>query len=48
MASYARNELGFKTEMTYALLASDVRPMGLAGWSRAGQRRRRSAHIAGL
>ena len=24
MASYARNELGFKTEMTYALLASDV------------------------
>lgn len=24
MASYARNDLGFKTEMTYALLASDV------------------------
>lgn len=24
MASYARNELGFKTEMTYALLANDV------------------------
>jgi carboxypeptidase C (cathepsin A) len=24
MAAYARNELGFKTEMTYALLASDV------------------------
>jgi len=24
MASYARNELGFKTEMTYTLLASDV------------------------
>ena len=24
MASYARNELGFKTEITYALLASDV------------------------
>ena len=24
IASYARNELGFKTEMTYALLASDV------------------------
>jgi carboxypeptidase C (cathepsin A) len=24
MASYARNELGFKTEMTYSLLASDV------------------------
>jgi len=24
MASYARNQLGFKTEMTYALLASDV------------------------
>jgi carboxypeptidase C (cathepsin A) len=24
MASYARNELGFKTDMTYALLASDV------------------------
>ena len=24
LASYARNELGFKTEMTYALLASDV------------------------
>jgi carboxypeptidase C (cathepsin A) len=24
MASYARNELGFKTEMTYVLLASDV------------------------
>jgi carboxypeptidase C (cathepsin A) len=24
MASYARNELGFKTEMTYALLGSDV------------------------
>jgi carboxypeptidase C (cathepsin A) len=24
MASYARNELGFKTEMTYALLARDV------------------------
>ena len=24
MASYARNELGFKTEMTYALLAGDV------------------------
>jgi carboxypeptidase C (cathepsin A) len=24
MASYARNELGFKTEMTYTLLASEV------------------------
>ena len=24
MAAYARNELGFKTEMTYALLAGDV------------------------
>jgi carboxypeptidase C (cathepsin A) len=24
MASYARNELGFKTEMTYALLSGDV------------------------
>jgi len=24
MASYARNELGFKTEMTYTLLASDI------------------------
>ena len=24
MAAYARNELGFKTEMTYVLLARDV------------------------
>ena len=32
MAAYARNELGFKTEMTYALLARRRhRPLGLAG-----------------
>ena len=40
MASYARNELGFKTEMTYALLAGDV--TGHWDWQsgpRAGQRR---------
>jgi carboxypeptidase C (cathepsin A) len=34
MASYARNELGFKTEMTYALLASDV----TGGWDWKGGR----------
>ncbi len=33
-ASYARNELGFKTEMTYALLASDV----TGGWDWKGGR----------
>ena len=33
-ASYARNELGFKTEMTYALLASDV----TRGWDWQGHR----------
>ena len=46
---YARDELGFKTEMTYNLLASDVgRQMGLGRWRpRAGERRRRPARIAG-
>lgn len=34
MASYARNELGFKTEMTYSLLASDV----TGGWDWKGGR----------
>jgi carboxypeptidase C (cathepsin A) len=34
MASYARNELGFKTEMTYALLANDV----TRGWDWHGGR----------
>lgn len=33
-ASYARNELGFKTEMTYALLAGDV----TRGWDWHGSR----------
>lgn len=33
-AAYARNELGFKTEMTYALLASDV----TGGWDWKGGR----------
>jgi carboxypeptidase C (cathepsin A) len=33
-ASYARNELGFKTEMTYALLAGDV----TGGWDWKGGR----------
>ena len=33
-ASYARNELGFKTEMTYSLLASDV----TGGWDWKGGR----------
>ena len=28
MATYARNELGFKTDMTYALLAGDVPAIG--------------------
>jgi carboxypeptidase C (cathepsin A) len=39
MASYARNELGFKTEMTYALLASDV----TNGWDWKGGRLQASA-----
>jgi len=39
MASYARNELGFKTEMTYALLASDV----TSGWDWKGGRLQASA-----
>ncbi len=34
MASYARNELGFKTEMTYLLLAGDV----TGGWDWKGGR----------
>ena len=34
MASYARNELGFKTEMTYSLLANDV----TGGWDWKGGR----------
>ena len=39
MADYARNELGFKTEMTYILLAPDVAAMGLAGQPHPGRRR---------
>jgi carboxypeptidase C (cathepsin A) len=39
MAAYARNELGFKTEMTYALLASDV----TSGWDWKGGRLQASA-----
>jgi carboxypeptidase C (cathepsin A) len=38
-ADYARNELGFKTEMTYALLASDV----TRGWDWHGGRLQASA-----
>jgi len=34
-ASYARNELGFKTEMTYALLANDVN--GKWDWGKGGR-----------
>jgi len=34
MASYARNELGFKTDMTYSLLAGDV----TGGWDWKGGR----------
>jgi carboxypeptidase C (cathepsin A) len=34
MAAYARNELGFKTEMTYSLLAGDV----TSGWDWKGGR----------
>jgi carboxypeptidase C (cathepsin A) len=39
MAAYARNELGFKTEMTYALLASQV----TGGWDWQGGRLQASA-----
>jgi len=39
MASYARNELGFKTEMTYSLLANDV----TSGWDWKGGRVKVSA-----
>ncbi|MCF8475699.1 MAG: carboxypeptidase [Pseudolabrys sp.] len=39
MADYARNELGFKTEMTYALLANDV----TRGWEWHGGRFQASA-----
>lgn len=39
MADYARNELGFKTEMTYSLLASDV----TRGWDWQGGRGQISA-----
>jgi carboxypeptidase C (cathepsin A) len=39
MAAYARNELGFKTEMTYALLASQV----TSGWDWQGGRLQASA-----
>ncbi|HEX9071055.1 MAG TPA: carboxypeptidase [Pseudolabrys sp.] len=39
MASYARNELGFKTEMTYTLLASDV----TSHWDWQGGRAQASA-----
>ena len=38
-ADYARNELGFKTEMTYALLANEV----TGGWDWRGGRLRASA-----
>ena len=38
-AAYARNELGFKTEMTYALLANDV----TSGWDWRGGRLQASA-----
>ncbi len=34
-ADYARNELGFKTDITYSLLASDV--SGSWGWERGGR-----------
>ena len=39
MASYARNELGFKTEMTYTLLSSQV----TSGWDWQGGRLQASA-----
>jgi carboxypeptidase C (cathepsin A) len=39
MASYARNELGFKTDMTYTLLAGDV----TSGWDWKGGRTQASA-----
>jgi carboxypeptidase C (cathepsin A) len=39
MAAYARNELGFKTDMTYALLAGDV----TGGWDWKGGRLQASA-----
>ena len=39
MAAYARNELGFKTEMTYALLSSQV----TGGWDWQGGRLQASA-----
>ncbi len=39
MAAYARNELGFKTEMTYTLLASQV----TGGWDWQGGRHQASA-----
>jgi carboxypeptidase C (cathepsin A) len=39
MASYARNELGFKTDMTYALLANEV----TNGWDWKGGRMQASA-----
>jgi carboxypeptidase C (cathepsin A) len=39
MAAYARNELGFKTEMTYALLGSQV----TGGWDWQGGRHQASA-----
>jgi carboxypeptidase C (cathepsin A) len=38
MAAYASNELGFKTEMTYTLLASQV----TSGWDWQGGRRQAS------
>ena len=47
--AYARDELGFKTDMTYNLLASDISgQMGLGGRRRpfAAERRRRSAPTA--
>jgi carboxypeptidase C (cathepsin A) len=40
-ANYARNELGFKTEMTYILLASDI--AGKWDWNEAGGRSSASA-----
>jgi carboxypeptidase C (cathepsin A) len=39
MAAYARNELGFKTEMTYALLSGQV----TGGWDWQGGRLQASA-----
>ena len=45
-ADYAREKLGFKTEMTYTLLNREVSGKGIGRRARAGERRARPARAA--